>query len=66
MANIFFDFDDKDVGIEISDGLAIKENGELYMRMDKHVAWNLDTGKMHLISEWSKDNRDKKDSQKRR
>lgn len=66
MSKFFWDFDKKDVGYnKASDDVAIKPNGDVMVRMNKNLAIDLDTGEVHLISDWSK-NSNKVNNKKRR
>jgi len=53
MSKRFFDFDDGDFGMSISDNMAIDSNGDLMMRMSDNLAMDMGTGEMHFISGWS-------------
>lgn len=53
MSKRFFDFEDGDFGISISDNMAIDSDGDLMMRMSDNMAMDMETGDMHFISGWS-------------
>lgn len=53
MSKRFFDFDDGDFGMSISDNMAIDSDGDLMMRMSDNMAMDMETGEMHFISDWS-------------
>lgn len=53
MSKRFFDFDDGDFGMSISNNMAIDSDGDLMMRMSDNMAMDMDTGEMHFISGWS-------------
>jgi len=53
MSKRFFDFDDGDFGMSISDNMAIDSDGDLMMRMSDKMAMDMETGEMHFISGWS-------------
>lgn len=53
MSKRFFDFDDGDFGMSISDNMAIDSDGDLMMRMSDNMAMDMETGEMHFISGWS-------------
>lgn len=53
MSKRFFDFDDGDFGMSISDNMAIGSDGDLMMRMSDNMSMDMDTGDMHFISGWS-------------
>ena len=47
MCNQFFDYNDGDFAMSISDSMAMDSDGDLMMRMD--------TGDIHMISSWPDD-----------
>ena len=53
MSKHFFDYDDGDFAISISDSMAMDSDGDLMMRMGNHMAMDMDTGDIHMISSWS-------------
>lgn len=53
MSKRFFDFEDGDFGMSISDNMAIDSDGDLMMRMSDNIAMDMETGEMHFISGWS-------------
>ena len=55
MSKRFFDYDDGDFAMSISDNMAIDSDGDLMMRMGSNMAMDLDTGEIHRISSWSDD-----------
>lgn len=55
MSRRFFDYDDDDFAMSISDNMAMDSNGDLMMRMGDHMAMDMDTGDIHLISSWPDD-----------
>lgn len=56
MPKHFFDYDDGDFVMSISDNMAMDSDGGLMMRMSDHMAMDLDTGGIHMISSWPDDN----------
>ncbi len=58
MRKHFFDFEDGDFVYTISDNMAIESDGNMMMRMGDNMALDLDSGDMHMISGWSKDEDD--------
>lgn len=58
MGKSFFDFDDVDFGMSISDNMAIGSDGNFMMRMSDNMAMDMDTGDIHFISGWSDDEDD--------
>jgi hypothetical protein len=53
MSKNFFDFDDDDFGMSISDNMAVDSEGNFMMRMSDNMAMDMDTGDIHFISGWS-------------
>lgn len=58
MSKNFFDFDDDDFGMSISDNMAVDSEGNFIMRMSDNMAMDMDTGDIHFISGWSDDEDD--------
>ncbi|MCI9227286.1 MAG: hypothetical protein HFG86_04555 [Dorea sp.] len=60
MSKNFFDFDDDDFGMSISDNMAVDSEGNFMMRMSDNMAMamDMDTGDIHFISGWSDDEDD--------
>ena len=50
MCNRFFDYDDGDFAMSISDNMAMDSDGDIMMRMGDHMAMDMDTGDIHMIS----------------
>ena len=55
MSKHFFDYDDGDFAMSISDNMAMDTEGNLMMRMGDNMAMDMDTGDIHFISSWSRD-----------
>ena len=55
MSKHFFDYDDGDFAMSISDNMAMDSDGDLMMRMGDHMAMDMDTGDIHMISSWPDD-----------
>ena len=55
VCNRFFDYDDCDSAMSISDNMAMDSDGDLMMRMGDHMAMDMDTGDIHMISSWPDD-----------
>ena len=55
MSKHFFDYDDGDFAMSISDYMAMDTDGNLMMRMGDNMAMDMDTGDIHFISSWSRD-----------
>ena len=58
MSKRFFDYEDGDFAMCISDNMAIDSNGDLMMRMGDNMAMDMDTGDIHLVSSWPDDDDD--------
>ena len=54
----FWDFDDDDFAVSVSDDLAMDSDGDLMMRTGDNLAMDLDSGDLHLISGWEDDEDD--------
>ena len=55
VCNRFFDYDDGDFAMSISDNMAMDSDGNLMLRMGDHMAMDMDTGDIHMISSWPDD-----------
>lgn len=55
MSKHFFDYDDGDFAVRISDSMAMDSDGDLMLRMGDHMAMDMDTGDIHMISSWPND-----------
>ena len=59
MDNYFFDFDDGDFAFSISDYMAMDSEGNLLMKIGSNMEMDMDSGEVHLTSEWpSEENND--------
>ena len=58
MSTRFFDYEDGEFAMSISDHMAIDSNGDLMMRMGDNMAMDMDTGDIHLVSSWPDDDDD--------
>ncbi len=58
MGKHFFDFEDGDYAHSIFDNMAIDSDGDLWMRMGDNMAMDMDSGELHIISDWSNDEDD--------
>ena len=58
MGKHFFDYDDGDFAMSLSDKMAMDSNGDLMMRVGNNMAMDMDSGDIHLISGWSSDDKD--------
>ena len=54
----FWDFDNDDFAVSVSDDLAMDSDGDLMMRMGDNLAMDLDSGDLHLIFGWDDDEDD--------
>lgn len=48
----FWDFDDDDFAVPVSDNLALDSEGDFMMRLGDNLAMDLDSGDLHMISGW--------------
>ncbi|MGM9683823.1 MAG: hypothetical protein ACI3XQ_09515 [Eubacteriales bacterium] len=55
MSKHFFDYDDGNFAMSISDNMAMDTDGNLMMRVGDNMAMDMDTGDIHFISSWSRD-----------
>ena len=55
MSKLFFDYDDGDFGISISDNMAVDSDGDILMRLSDNMALDLDSGDIHFTSSWNND-----------
>lgn len=55
MGKLFFDHDDGEFLYSLSDDTAVSFDGRLMMRADDNLAMDLETGDLHMISGWAKD-----------
>ena len=58
MSKRFFDYEDGNFAMSISDNMAIDSNGDLMMRMGDNMAMDMDTSDIHLVSSWPDDDDD--------
>lgn len=52
MSKYIFDYDDGDFAMS---SMAMDSDGDLMMRMGDHMAMDMDTGDIHMISTWPDD-----------
>ena len=55
MGKGFFDYDDGDFACSVSDSMAIDSNGDYLMRMGDDMAMDMQTGELHMTSNWPED-----------
>lgn len=65
MGKHFFDFDDGDFVHPISDNIAIDDEGNLMMKIGNNMAIDMDSGEMHIVSEWPADEDNNQDNDSR-
>ena len=58
MSKRFYDYEDGDFAMSISDNMAIVSNGDLMLRMGDNMAMEMDTCDIHLVSSWPDDDDD--------
>ncbi len=51
MRKRLFDHKDEDYAQTISDNMAMNSDGDLMLRIGEHMAMDLDSGELHLVSE---------------
>lgn len=54
MCNIF-DYDDGDFCFSLSNNTAMDSDGNLMVRMSDNSALDLETGELHIVSNWNDD-----------
>ena len=55
MCNRFLGYDDDDFAMSISDSVEMDSDGNLLICMGNHIAMDMDTGDIHMISSWPDD-----------
>ncbi len=55
MSRSFWDMEDGDICISVSNNMAMDSDGHMMMRMSDHMAMDMDSGELHLISSWDDD-----------
>ena len=55
MGTSLFDYSDSDIACSISDNMAINSNGDYLMRMGDDMAMDMQTGELHMTSNWPED-----------
>ena len=58
MFNSVFDYDDGDFIFQMNDNFGIDSDGDLNMRMGDNMSMNMDTGELHITSNWGVDDED--------
>lgn len=58
MGKHFFDFEDGDFCLSLSDNMAMDSDGNMMMRIGDNMAMNMDSGDLHIISSWGRDEDD--------
>ena len=51
----FFDYDDGDFVMPLSDNMAMDSNGDMMMRMGDNMAMDMNSGDLHIVSGWPND-----------
>ena len=54
MGKHFFDFEDGDFCLSLSDNMAMDSDGNMMMRIGDNMAMNMDSGDLHIISSWGR------------
>lgn len=55
MSNLFFDVNDVDNVMGISNGMGIDSDGNMMMCISDNMAMDMDSGDIHCISTWDND-----------
>lgn len=55
---MFFDIDDGDFGFSISDDMGMDSDGDLMMRVGNSMAMDIESGELHMVSDWDDDDDD--------
>ncbi|MFA0815682.1 MAG: hypothetical protein ACC608_07805 [Anaerofustis sp.] len=55
MNKCFFDYEDGDFCNCISDSMAMDSKGHMLMRMSGNMAMDVNSGELHIISSWERD-----------
>lgn len=55
MSNLFFDVNDGDYVMGISNGMGIDSDGDMMMCISDNMAMDMDSGEIHSISSWDND-----------
>ena len=58
MFNSVFDYDDGDFIFQMNDNFGIDSDGDLNMRMGDNMSMNMNTGELHITSNWGIDDED--------
>lgn len=58
MFNSVFDYDDGDFIFQMDDNIGIDSDGDLNMRMGDNMSMNMNTGELHITSNWGIDDED--------
>lgn len=55
MCNSIFDYDDGDFIFPASGDMGIDSDGNLHIRMGDNMSMDMETGEIHLTSDWKND-----------
>ena len=61
MKNPIWNTDDGDFIFQTSDNMAIDSDGHMMMRISDNMAMDMDSGDIHFVSSWSRDQSDDDD-----
>ncbi len=56
--SVLYDFESGEIAHIISENMAIDGKGKLLIRMGDNMAMNMDTGNIHIVSDWDDDDDD--------
>lgn len=58
MPNNFFDYEDGDYYFTSSDSIAFNLDGDMVMRVGDNMIMDMESGELHVISGWPRDDDD--------
>ena len=58
MRNPIFDYDDGDLILPVSDNMGIDSNGHINYRIGDNLSVDMETGQLHITSNWKTDDDD--------
>ncbi len=61
MGKMLFDYEDDDFIFSLSDNMAMDSEGNLMSRFGDHMAMDMNSGEMHIISSWQNDDEEDDD-----
>lgn len=58
MCKSFMDMEDGGICFSMSDNMAMDSDGHMMMRMGDNMAMDMDSGEVHMVSFWERDDED--------